>query len=77
MAEEVKKKKGAVAPFYGVAVTWAAYALLFDLYTVWNFLFVALLSGGVFLLLRAVCTDKEDRPCQQDEQEEEKNPEKE
>ena len=45
MAEAVKKKKGSVAPFYGVAVTWAAYALLFDLYTVWNFLFVALLSG--------------------------------
>ena len=66
-----------MAPFYGVAVTWAAYALLFDLYTVWNFLFVALLSGGVFLLLRAVCTDKEDSPVQQAEQEEEKKPEKE
>lgn len=77
MAEAVKKKKGSVAPFYGVAVTWAAYALLFDLYTVWNFLFVALLSGGVFLLLRAVCTDKEDSPVQQAEQEEEKKPEKE
>lgn len=77
MAEAVKKKKGSVAPFYGVAVTWVAYALLFDLYTVWNFLFVALLSGGVFLLLRAVCTDKEDSPVQQAEQEEEKEPEKE
>ena len=77
MAEAVKKEKGSVAPFYGVAVTWAAYALLFDLYTVWNFLFVALLSGGVFLLLRAVCTDKEDSPVQQAEQEEEKKPEKE
>ena len=62
MEETVKKRKGSVAPFYGVAVTWVAYALVFDLYTVWNFLFVALLSGGVFLLLRAVCADKEDVP---------------
>ena len=63
MAETVKKNSGAVAPFYGAAATWVAYALLFDLYTVWNFLFVILLSGGVFLLLRAVCADKEDTPA--------------
>ena len=62
MAEAVKKSGGAAAPFYGVAATWVVYALLFDLYTVWNFLFVILLSGGVFLLLRAVCGDREDTP---------------
>lgn len=70
MAEAAKKKNGAVAPFYGVAATWAVYALLFNLYTVWNFLFVALLSGGVFLLLRAVCADREDVPVQEAEKEE-------
>ena len=63
MAEAVKKSGGAAAPFYGVAATWVVYALLFDLYTVWNFLFVILLSGGVFLLLRAVCGDREDTPA--------------
>ena len=62
MTETAKKKSGAVAPFYGVAATWVIYALVFNLYTVWNFLFVILLSGGVFLLLRAVCGDKEDTP---------------
>ena len=62
MAETAKKRSGAVAPFYGVAATWVIYALAFHLYTVWNFLFVILLSGGVFLLLRAVCADKEDTP---------------
>ena len=62
MAETAKKRSGAVAPFYGVAATWVIDALAFHLYTVWNFLFVILLSGGVFLLLRAVCADKEDTP---------------
>lgn len=77
MAETVKKNSGAVAPYYGVAATWVVYALVFDLYTVWNFLFAALLSGGVFLLLRAVCADREDSPVRQAEQEEEKEPEEE
>lgn len=69
MAETVKKNSGAVAPYYGVAATWVVYALVFDLYTVWNFLFAALLSGGVFLLLRAVCADREDVPVQEKEPE--------
>ena len=69
MAETVKKNSGAVAPYYGVAVTWVVYALVFDLYTVWNFLFAALLSGGVFLLLRAVCADRADVPVQEKEPE--------
>ena len=71
MAATVKKKGGAVAPFYGVAATWVLYALLFDLYTVWNFVFLIVLSGGVFLLLRAVCSDRTDVPTQEKEPEEE------
>ena len=75
MAETVKKSGGAVAPFYGVAATWALYALVFDLYTVWQFLFVAVLSGGVFLLLRAVCGDPADAPASASkEPEEEEKP---
>lgn len=69
MAEAVKKNSGAAAPFYGVAATWVLYALLFDLYTVWNFVFLIVLSGGVFLLLRAVCGDGEDAPVQEKEPE--------
>ena len=55
--EKVLRKS--VAPYYGVAATWVAYALLFDLYQVSHFVIVALLSVGVFLLLRAVCKDEE------------------
>lgn len=53
--EKVLRKS--VAPYYGVAATWVVYALLFDLYQVSHFVIVALLSVGVFLLLRAVCKD--------------------
>lgn len=54
----VKKVRKSVAPYYGVAVTWVIYALLFDLYKVSNFVFAGLLSAGMFLLLRAVCKDE-------------------
>ena len=53
--EKILRKS--VAPYYGVAVTWVVYALLFDLYQVSHFVIVALLSAGVFLLLRSVCPD--------------------
>ena len=72
MAETAKKRSGAVAPFYSVAITWVVYALAFDLYTVWNFLFLILLSGGVFLLVRALCGDKADTPVQAAQEEEKK-----
>ena len=72
MAEAAKKRSGAVAPFYSVAITWVVYALAFDLYTVWNFLFLILLSGGVFLLVRALCGDKADTPVQAAREEEKK-----
>lgn len=59
MANTVKKVRKSVAPYYGVAATWVVYALLFDLYKVSNFVFAAILSAGVGLLLRAVCKDEE------------------
>ena len=59
MANTVKKVRKSVAPYYGVAATWVVYALLFDLYKVSNFIFAAILSAVVGLLLRAVCKDEE------------------
>ena len=55
----VKKIRRSVAPFYGVAAVWVVYALAFDLYRPTHFIFAAVLSAGVYLLLRAVCKDKE------------------
>ena len=54
MPNTVKKVRKSAAPFYGAAAAWVA----FDLYR-WNhFVFAALLSAGVFLLLRGVCRDE-------------------
>ena len=59
-----------VIPYYGVAVTWVVYALFFDLYQVSQFVIVALLSAGVFLLLRSVCPDvKVEKPKQPEKEE--------
>ena len=55
MAKSAKKRNTSVVPFYGVAITWLLYSLLFDLYRVGHFIFLAILSSGVFLLLRVVC----------------------
>ena len=55
----VKKIRRSVAPFYGVAAVWVVYALVFDLYRPTHFVFAAVLSTGVYLLLRAVCKDEE------------------
>ena len=55
----VKKIRRSVAPFYGVAAVWVVYALVFDLYSPTHFVFAAVLSTGVYLLLRAVCKDEE------------------
>ena len=58
MPNTVKKVRKSAAPFYGAAAVWVVYALAFDLYR-WNhFVFAALLSAGVFLLLRGVCRDE-------------------
>jgi len=58
MAHTEKKVRKSTAPYYGTAAVWVAYALLFDLYKVSHFVFAAVLSIGVFMLLRAVCKDE-------------------
>ena len=55
MANTVKKTRESVLPIYGAAAAWAVYAAAFPLYRPSHFVFAALLSGGVLLLLRAVC----------------------
>ena len=50
----VKKVRKSAAPYYGAAAVWIAWAALRDLYRPSHFVFVAVLSLGVFLLLRAV-----------------------
>lgn len=58
MASTVKKVRKSAAPYYGAAAVWVAWALLLDLYR-WNhFAMAALVSAGLFLLLRAVCKDE-------------------
>ena len=59
MAKTVKKFRPSVVPFYAVGAVWLLWALLFDLYRVWDYLFVAVLSAGVFMLLQAVCKPEE------------------
>ena len=53
-----KKVRKSTLPYYGAAITWVLWALLRDLYRPGHFVFVAILSLGVFLLLRAVCKDE-------------------
>lgn len=58
MPNTIKKVRKSTAPFYGAAAVWVVYALVFDLYR-WNhFVFAALLSAGIFLLLGSVCKDE-------------------
>lgn len=58
-----------VVPYYGVAITWAIYVLLFDLYKPIHFIGVGILSAAVFAFLWKVCggnkVDKEKFPCSQ------------
>ena len=58
MASTEKKVRKSAAPRYGAAAVWVVWALVLDLYR-WNhFAMAALVSAGVFLLLRAVCRDE-------------------
>lgn len=50
-----KRTTKTVTPYYGIAVTWAAYAILFDLCEPIHFVRVGLLSAGVFVFLWKVC----------------------
>lgn len=54
----VKKVRKSTVPYYGAAAVWIAWAMLRDLYRPGHFVFVAVLSLGAFLLLRAVCKDE-------------------
>lgn len=54
----VQKVRKSAAPYYGAAAVWIAWAALRDLYKPSHFVFVAILSAGAFLLLRAVCKDE-------------------
>lgn len=58
MAHTEKRVRKSTAPYYGMAAVWVVYALLFDLYKISQFAFAAVLSVGVFMLLRAVCKDE-------------------
>lgn len=59
MVNTTKNMWKSTIPYYGIAAVWVIYALLFDLYKINHFLFVALLSIGVFLLLRVFCKNKD------------------
>ena len=48
-------KRRSTVPYYASAGTWVIYALLFPLYRVPHFLFVAVVSGVVFFIMNAVC----------------------
>ena len=54
----VRKVRKSAAPYYGAAAVWIAWAVLRDLYKPSHLAFVAVLSIGAFLLLRAVCKDE-------------------
>ena len=70
----VKKVRKSAAPYYGAAVVWVAWAALRDLYKPGHFAFVAVLSLGVFLLLRAVCRDEVTETIVPDPPKEEEKP---
>ena len=65
MANVVKKVRKSVAPYYGMAAVWAAWAALFDLYRIRDFALAAVLSIGTFLLLRAVCGGESAAPAKE------------
>lgn len=58
MANTVKKVRKSTAPYYGAAALWVVYAAVFDLYKINHFVFAAVLSAGIFMLLRAFCKDE-------------------
>ena len=70
----VKKTRGSVLPYYGAAAVWIAWAALRDLYRPGHFAFVAVLSLGAFLLLRAVCKDEVTETVVPDPPKEEEKP---
>ena len=74
MANTVKKVRKSTVPYYGAAAVWIAWAALRDLYRPGHFAFVAVLSLGAFLLLRAVCKDEVSATVVPDPPKEEEKP---
>lgn len=58
MANSAPKSQKPVLPIYGAAATWVIYAVFFDLYKASHFVFAALLSLGVYMLLQSVCPEQ-------------------
>ena len=54
-------KRKSTVPYYACAGVWVLYALLFPLYRVSHFLLVGVVSAVVFLLMRMICPDIEER----------------
>ena len=48
-------KRKSTVPYYAAAGTWVIYALLFPLYRVPQFIFIAIVSAVVFFIMNAVC----------------------
>ena len=76
MANADKKTRKSTLPIYGAAAAWAVYAAAFSLYRPSHFVFAALLSGGVYLLLQSVCPEEAvPAPVPPEKEEETGNPE--
>lgn len=54
----VKKTRKSTVPYYAAAAVWIVWAVFLDLYRIGHFALAAVLSAGVFLLLRSVCRDE-------------------
>ena len=48
-------KRRSTVPYYAAAGTWVIYALLFPLYRVPQFIFIAIVSAVVYFIMNAVC----------------------
>ena len=48
-------KRRSTVPYYAAAGTWVIYALLFPLYRVPHFIFIAVVSAVVYFIMNAVC----------------------
>lgn len=70
----IKKVRKSTVPYYGAAAVWIVWAMLRDLYRPSHFAFVAVLSLGAFLLLRAVCKDEVTETVVPDPPKEEEKP---
>ena len=58
MANTKKSTWKSTIPYYGTAIVWMMYALRIDLCKIGNFLLVAFIAVGIFLLLDEICKDE-------------------